>query len=101
MAGRRPLVVTADELLLDEVLRLAAAGGVEVQVAPDLSVARASWGEARVVVLGADALPAGAAAGLPRRDGLVVVCRDDPGPGIWRAAVAVGAEQVLSLAEGD
>ncbi len=101
MAGGRPLVVTADESLLDEVLRLAAAGGVEVQVAPDLSAARTSWAQAPVIVLGADALPAGAAAGLPRRDGLVVVCRDDPGAGIWRAAVAVGAEQVVSLADGD
>jgi secretion/DNA translocation related CpaE-like protein len=101
MTGRCPLVVTADELLLDEVLRLAAAGGVEMQVAPDVSAARTSWSDVPAVVLGADVLPAATAAGLPRRDGLLVVSRDDPGPAIWRAAVAVGAEQVVSLADGD
>ena len=101
MAARRSLVLTADEDLLDDVLRLAAAAGVEMEVAPDATAARASWPTAAVVVLGADALAGPIAARLPRRSGTVVVTRDEPAPAIWRQAVAIGAEQVLTLPDAD
>ena len=39
-ADDRPLLVTADPDLLDDLLRLAAAAGVEVEVAPDVASAR-------------------------------------------------------------
>ena len=52
--GRRPLVVTADEDLLDDVLRLAAAVGTEVEVAAEVSGGRTSWTAAPVVLLGSD-----------------------------------------------
>ncbi|HEX3812189.1 MAG TPA: septum site-determining protein Ssd [Mycobacteriales bacterium] len=101
MADRRPLVITADELLLDELLRLAAAGGVEVEVAVDAASARGSWTAAPIVVVGGDALPGCVATRLPRRDGLLVVTGSEPDAPTWRQAVAVGAEQVLSLPDAD
>jgi hypothetical protein len=59
----RPLAVTADPDLLDELLRLAATAAVELEVAADLGGAAASWRSAPFVVLGDDA----ARAALRRR----------------------------------
>ena len=49
-----PLVVTADPDLLDDLLRLAAAGGTEVEVAADPAAARARFVHAPLVMIGAD-----------------------------------------------
>jgi len=43
-AVRRPLLVTADEHLLDDVLRLATAATVSVDVRAEVGGARAVWG---------------------------------------------------------
>ncbi|HEX5597865.1 MAG TPA: septum site-determining protein minD, partial [Micromonosporaceae bacterium] len=40
---RLPLVLTSDDELLDDLLRLAAAGGTEVELAPDPADARPRW----------------------------------------------------------
>src|SRR3712207_8052527 len=48
-AGGRPLIVTADASLLDDLLRLAAAAGVEPEVAADAGAARRSWSTATAV----------------------------------------------------
>lgn len=101
MATRRPLVVTADELLLDDILRLAATAGVQVEAAADPGSARPVWSAAAVVVLGDDALSRCVAARLPRRSGVVVVSRGEPDPAVWRQAVAVGAEQVHVLPDAE
>ena len=68
---RLPLLVTADGDLLDELLRLAAAGGTEVEVAADPAAARPRWLPAPLVLVGTDqapGLPAGPAA-APVPDG--------------------------------
>ena len=57
-APRLPLVVTADQDLLDDLLRLAAAGGTEVVVAHDLVSAGPRIAAAPMVVFGADLAPA-------------------------------------------
>lgn len=97
----RPLVVTRDEELLDEVLRLAAAGGVEVTVAADAAAAEAGWPGAPLVVVGTDRLAELVRRGLPRRMGVVVVAErgrtDDPA--LWPFADALHAEHVLVLPE--
>ena len=93
----RPLLVTADELLLDRLLRLSAAAGVTPQVATDAAAARRYWSTASMVVLGVDQLTAAASAALPRRPLLVVVTDHKPDDQLWQHAVAVGAEQVLIL----
>jgi secretion/DNA translocation related CpaE-like protein len=98
----RVLVMTADELLLDEILRLVAAAGCEADVARDVGQIRARWRMAPLVLLGDDLLPAVARAGLPRRDGTLLLCRRPPQQSAWSHAVDVGAAQVLTLpaAEG-
>lgn len=96
----RPLVVTADPDLLDDLLRLAAAAGVEPEVAADAVAARRSWAGAAVVLVGDDLAPSVAAARPVRRPGVVVVGTDLDDAGIWRRALDVGAEHVVVLPDG-
>ena len=97
---RRPLLVTADPHVRDELLRLAAAAGVDAEVAPDLPAARAAWLTASVVVVGSDLLGAAGAARLARRPGVVAVGADLDDAAVWRQAVQVGAERVVFLPDG-
>ena len=101
MATSRPLLITTDPLLLDDVLRLAAVAGVEVEVAPDPAAARRPWSGAPVVLLGADLVAACAAARLPRRPQVVLVGRDLDDAGVWQRAVEVGAEHVIFLPDAE
>nr|MDP9462036.1 hypothetical protein [Actinomycetota bacterium] len=52
----RPLVVSADEPLLDELLRLLAAAGAEPELATGGPALRRAHRDAPLVLLGADAL---------------------------------------------
>ncbi|MEU4565742.1 septum site-determining protein Ssd [Micromonospora sp. NPDC023956] len=94
---RLPLVVTADADLLDDLLRLAAAGGTEVEVAADPAAARVRWSPAPLVLVGGDQAQPCLRARLPRRARLVLVGRTgvaDPG---WEVAELIGAEHVAIL----
>jgi hypothetical protein len=95
----RPLVVTRDEELLDEVLRIASAGGVEVTVAVDAVAAEDAWASAPLVVVGADRAGELARRRLPMRMGVLVVA--GPGtaedPALWSSAEVLHAEHVLVL----
>lgn len=97
----RPLLITSDPLLLDDVVRLAAAAGVEMTVREEPHVS--SWSHAPLVFVGDDALGTAAARALPRRDSVVVVRRGtglhgDATPAeTWQGAVALGAEHVAEL----
>lgn len=99
----RPLLITSDPLLLDDVVRLAAAAGVEMTVREEPSAS--AWSRAPLVFVGDDVLPAAASRALPRRDSVIVVRRaaprgEDPTPATtWRGAVALGAEHVAELPE--
>jgi secretion/DNA translocation related CpaE-like protein len=73
--GRRPLVVTSDPDLLDDLLRLAHEAGAVVDVSPDPAGARRWYGGAPLVLVGIDAAATCVRAGLPRRPGVVVVGR--------------------------
>lgn len=98
----RALMVTADPVLLDLLLGLAQAAGVEPEVAADPVAAGRSWADAPVVVVDERLVDGLVAAHVPRRAGLVVVVppgRDDPG--VWPAALRLGAEQVVSLPDGE
>ena len=94
---RLPLVLTADPDLLDELLRLAAAGGADVDVAPDPVSARPRYAEAPLVVIGADQVTACVRARLPRRDRVIIVGAGDQPEVDWRAAEQLGAEHVAAL----
>ncbi|MDQ7908360.1 CpaE-like family protein [Phytohabitans sp. ZYX-F-186] len=102
-ARRLPLLVTADNDLLEDLLRLAAAGGCELEIAPDPAAARPRYPGAPMVLVGMDQAQAAVRAALPRRPRVVLVGRpsgyaDDP----WQVAEALGAEHVAMLpaAEG-
>src|SRR3954470_12616669 len=77
----RPLLVTDDAYLLDEVLNLAAQAGTEVEVAPDVTAARPRYPTAPLVLVGAELATACTRANLPHRSGvLLVTCTDRPEP---------------------
>jgi secretion/DNA translocation related CpaE-like protein len=93
----RPLVVSPDEDLLDDLLRLLAAAGTEPELATGGPALRRAYREAPLVLVGADALSADALRVLPRRPGVVVVARHELPAAEWAAAVEVGAERVAVL----
>lgn len=95
--ARLPLVVTGDERLLDDLLRLAAAGGTEVEVAADPADARGRYTTAPLVVLGADQVTACLRSRLPRRADLVVVSRAGGTVDPWEYAEVLGAGHVATL----
>jgi secretion/DNA translocation related CpaE-like protein len=94
----RPLLISSQPDLVDEVARLAAAHGREVHVCPDGASARGLWAAAPVVLVGRD--QAEAVVGLPRRRDVVVVGTVDDDE-CWRIAVDLGAEHVVVLPDGE
>lgn len=86
--------------LADEVSRLAAAAGCDLHRVHDVGAVREQWSCAPLLVLDVESARAVAAAGLPRRDGVVVVCAGAD-PEVWRCAVAVGAEHVTVLPDAE
>ncbi|MGY1770349.1 septum site-determining protein Ssd [Blastococcus sp. SYSU D00813] len=96
-APARPLLVSADDDLLDDALRLLAAAGAEPEVATAGPALRRAHREAPLVLLGGDLLASGAVRALPRRPGVVVVTRAELPPAGWAAAVELGAERVAVL----
>jgi secretion/DNA translocation related CpaE-like protein len=97
----RTLALITDERLLDDVLRLAAAAGCELERAPDAAAARLSWAGAPMVLLDEPAARVCAAQRLPRRGRVLVLSSGEPPDELWPHAVAVGAEHVLSLPEAE
>ncbi|MGH3727196.1 MAG: septum site-determining protein Ssd [Micromonosporaceae bacterium] len=101
------MLVTADEALLDEVLRLAAIAGTELDVVPDAVGGRPHWAKAPFVVVGADAAAGCATARLPRRRDVVLVIGHGaetawstdgrPSEMAWQLAADLGADQVAEL----
>lgn len=100
MNGTRPLLVSNDAELIDEVLRLAAANGVEVHLAADAESARSRWPLAPLVIVGADAVTQLAGARMGRRPGVVLVSHG-PTSDDWMQAVALGAEHVVRLPDAE
>ena len=97
----RPLVVSDDDDLLDDLLRLLAVAGAEAQRATGGPALRRAYQDAPLVLVGADALPAGALRALPRRPGVVIVTARELPAAEWAAAVEVGAERVAVLPDDE
>jgi secretion/DNA translocation related CpaE-like protein len=93
----RPLLVTDDPNLLDEVLRLAADARVELDVATDPVAARDRVGAAPLVLVGLGMAAACVRARLPRRPGTVLVAGAPVDEPPWELAEAVGAEHIAVL----
>src|SRR5688572_10598699 len=90
----RPLLITSDSALLDELLRLASIAEVEVDVAPDVVAARRGYQAASLVLLGADVITPGMRTRLPRRSSVVIVCTNADTADAWDCAYDIGAEHV-------
>jgi secretion/DNA translocation related CpaE-like protein len=95
---QRPLLVTADPELLDDVLRVAADVDVLVDVAPDPAAARPWYPGAPLVLMGIDCAPACLRARLPRRRGVVLVGRlEAEEPPDWPIADELGVDHIATL----
>jgi secretion/DNA translocation related CpaE-like protein len=92
---QRPLVVTGDPDLLDELLRLASAVGVDVTVAVDAVGAVADWAGSPMILVGADLAADLCRLRLPRRMGVIVVSGGPVPP--WSAAATLAVEHVVVL----
>lgn len=97
------ILLCDDEDLADDAVRVAAAAGAELERVPDAVALRRRWSGAAMVLLDEGGAAAVAVAGTRpgRRDGVVVLCRGEPPGTVWERAVAVGAEHVVSLPEGE
>ncbi|MFI6481321.1 septum site-determining protein Ssd [Nonomuraea sp. NPDC050663] len=95
--NRRPLVITEDRALLDDLVRIAAAAGAQLDVAHAPAHARPHWNLAPMVVVGADLADALAATAPPPRDRVLLVTHAADDPDTWRRCVAVGARTVIDL----
>jgi secretion/DNA translocation related CpaE-like protein len=94
---RLPIVVTGDPDLLDDLLRLAAAAGTDVDVAPDPAAARARYDRAPLVLIGSDQAESCLRARLPRRPRVIIVGRSPGVEAAWEVAELLGAEHVAVL----
>src|SRR3954471_9602442 len=94
---RRPLVVSTDEVLVDDLLRLLAAAGAEAELATGGPALRPAHRDAPLVLVGADVLATAAVRALPRRPGVVVVSDTELPASDWATAVELGAERVILL----
>lgn len=94
---RLPLVITGDSELLDDLLRLAAAAGTELEVAADPPAARGRYAAAPLVLVGSDQAGAGQRPRLPRRTDLILVTRGEDTSDPWAVAEQLGAGQVAML----
>lgn len=105
--GGRPLIITEDPLLLDDLLRLCAAAGAEPHVHHEVPEPNGAggpgdavgWESAPLVLIGDDA--ARRVRGVPRRDGVFLVGREVDDPLVWQRALEIGAEEVLTLPDAE
>src|SRR4051812_29241920 len=96
-----PLFVTADETLLDELLRLAAAAGTTPEVASHVPAALRAWPQAPLVLVGEDLAAELARVAPPRRDAVFVVLTAPVPDRVFQVALALGAESVAELPRSD
>lgn len=101
VSGNRSIAVVSDEPLLEELLKLAAAAGCDLERVPDVTAARGRWNTAPLVIVDEAAAEGCRGARLPRRNGVVLVASTEPRSATWEHAVALGAEQVLRLPGGE
>jgi len=92
-------VVSEDAELVESVLRLCAAAGVDAVTGWGVPPGPVPWETAPLVLVGDEV--AERMIGITRRPGVLLVGRDLDEPGIWRRAVALGAEHVVLLPDGE
>jgi secretion/DNA translocation related CpaE-like protein len=100
-AAGRPLLVTRDPVLLDDLRRLCAGVGAEPDLAASLGECRRLWSGASTVVVGDDLVEEVSRAGLRRRGEVIVVTSAADDVATWRPALELGAERVVALPAGE
>lgn len=90
-----PLVVTADPGLLDRMLAVTAAAGVEPTVVPDPGAVRDAWSSATCVLVGVDQAADLSEAVLPRRLQVYVVGGEEERGDACRWSAPLGAAVVV------
>ncbi len=96
MEQARPLIVTANDIMREDALRLAAAAGVDVACSPE-PAARSLWRTAPVVLLDAELVRAAVDARMPRRPGVVVMFDAPPPDSVWELCVRLGVERTMHV----
>jgi len=99
MAGQ-PLIITDDEPLLDDLMRVAAAAGVDVTHNREPG-SRIQWRAAGVILLDSALVSAAVDAALPRRPGVVVVASGSPRSELWELCVRLGVDRTVLLPESE
>ena len=94
------LALLGDPAIRDDVDRVAAAAGLPVVHASDPS-SRKVWTAAAAVLLDVGAALRCAHRALPRRGRVVLLIRSEPRAADFQAAIAVGAQHVITLPEQD
>src|SRR4051794_34478375 len=94
-----PLIVTEEESLLDDLLRLCAAAGSEPEVVFGAPPRASSWERAPLVLLGTEA--AAWVRGAAPRKGVLLVGRDPDDAEVWRTALDIRADHVLLLPDAE
>jgi secretion/DNA translocation related CpaE-like protein len=95
--ANRPVAFVTDDELLDDLLKLAAAAGCDLELVPDVTATRQRWSNAPLVLLDAQGVTACQTADLPRRSAVVVLARDPEPPELWKQSMAIGAERVITF----
>lgn len=101
MNPNRPVAFVQDEALLDDVQKVAAAAGCELDCVADVASVRQRWGSASLIMLDGPGAALCQEAGVARRDAVLLVSPPEPAPLLWEQAVAVGAERVVELPDGE
>lgn len=91
------LIATGDPVLLDDLLRLAAAADVAAEVVRDADHARGVWRHPPLVLVGPDVAAELTRGAVPRRPGVTLVTTDQGDADVYRRAVEIGAQDVAVL----
>lgn len=97
MNANRPVAFVVDETLLDDLLNLAATAGCELERVPDAAAARRRWSSAPLILLDPAAVKECERESLPTREAVVVVTTDPEPSELWKQAMEIGAERVITL----
>jgi secretion/DNA translocation related CpaE-like protein len=95
--ANRPVAFVADETLLDDLLKLAAAAGCDLERVPDAAAARQRWSGAPLILLDQTGVTECVRHSVPTRHSIVVVATDPEPPELWKQAMEIGAERVITL----
>ncbi len=98
-SSMEPLLVSEDERLIEQLLRICAAAGATPQVVCGAPPSRQAWEAAPLVVVGDDV--AERLAGLRHRPGVLLVGTDLDDVEVWRRAVVLGARHVIFLPDAE